>query len=179
MERDNLRFQVRLLEQDRQEASPDRLRQTVGNLQLENRNAVAVESEHLLLMAKLEEVQRQLQDGAAEGPHTLLSRSSLAAAPEDDEELDQIRFENRLLQKKLQQARAYSEQLEQDLMRSQLKSSQMRCQTAISREAAALQAAATAASASLPSSSGVPSSTVDVLVLGDGGEEVDQWHEGG
>lgn len=130
MDRENLRFQVRLLQQSHHDDQPERLRERLRHLEVENRSAEAVEGEHSQLKARLAEVERELESLEGRPPTAASVTGSSSAsgpsrAPTDvtsEETLDELRWENRLLQKRLLRLQRFSEDLQQDALRARLKS---------------------------------------------------------
>jgi len=116
MERDSLRFQIRCLRQDGQEAQPDHIREQVARLETENRNLVAVEDEREQLQARLGVVEREL--GAIDAPHDAWGPPSIVADPDI---LAQLRWENRLLEKRYYRMKRYNEQVRHGLLSARLK----------------------------------------------------------
>jgi len=128
MERDNLKFQLRLLERDGRESCSEGLREQLRAMEEENRNLPAVESEHELLLSRLEKAERELADlQAAEASRAQTPASSSAAGlPDDpdlaeDDEVSELRWENQLLRKRLRRMQQYSESLQEDEFRTRLK----------------------------------------------------------
>ncbi|CAJ1338595.1 unnamed protein product [Effrenium voratum] len=111
-ERENLQFQVRLLEQDLQERKPSFLELQVSRLEAENRTGAAVRDEHARLKKKLAELEA-LANLESEPMGTALKET--ANTPEADEELSLARWECRRLEKRLEQARSYNSQLMEEL----------------------------------------------------------------
>mmetsp|Transcript_136232 Transcript_136232/g.303506 ORF Transcript_136232/g.303506 Transcript_136232/m.303506 type:complete len:607 (-) Transcript_136232:75-1895(-) len=141
-ERENLRFQMTLLQRDKREAKPAQLRERVELLEAENRSGSAVESERLQLQGRLAEVERQLSElpvaaAAAEaGPPP-------KADDEDEDVVAELRWENQLLAKRLDSTARYAEQLHQEFLRARLQSSQRRqLEAASSRPSTSAGAAA-------------------------------------
>ncbi|CAK9099957.1 unnamed protein product [Durusdinium trenchii] len=122
-ERENLRFQVRLLERDVREREPSFIEKQIAQLEAENHSKVAVLEEFGRLTARRSQLQSALADmeGAqVQSPAlaALEASSFLAASNEvDDEDLDMARWECRRLEKRLAQARSYNCELLQDLER--------------------------------------------------------------
>mmetsp|Transcript_44108 Transcript_44108/g.116688 ORF Transcript_44108/g.116688 Transcript_44108/m.116688 type:complete len:558 (-) Transcript_44108:6-1679(-) len=104
VERENLRFQIRLLEQDGRDDEPARLRAKIEALETENKNSAAVVSERDLLQTRLADLQRGLVDTTGRG-------ETPPAESEESEECRELRWENSLLEKRLQRVLQYSEQL--------------------------------------------------------------------
>jgi len=101
VERENLRFQIRLLEQDGRDDEPARLRAKIEALEAENKNIAAVVSERDLLQTQLADLQRGLVD----------TTGGVEMESEESEECRELRWENSLLEKRLQRVLQYSEQL--------------------------------------------------------------------
>lgn len=127
MERENLHFQIRLLKQDGQEAQPDQLQEQVARLELENRSAAAVESEAQQLQKRLAEVERQAAALPPREPATAASPPPPPPAPPpsdaNDETLAELRWENRLLEKKVRSMAMYVDQQHTGMLRARLTSS--------------------------------------------------------
>lgn len=129
MDRENLRFQVRLLQQGHNDDQPERLRERLRHLEVENRSVGAVEGEHSQLKARIAEVERELESLEGRAPTAAsatgassTSGPSRAATDTSEEALDELRWENRLLHKRLLRLQRYSEDLQQDALRARLKS---------------------------------------------------------
>jgi len=116
IDRENLRFQVRLLEQDDVAQQVDRLRADVERLEVENRSSEAVQSENAQLQARLAEIEKQLSGTSSKSrpSHTdsVEKQDSLA----DDDTISELRWENKRLEKRLDQMRKYSEQLRHNFL---------------------------------------------------------------
>jgi len=108
-ERENLRFQVRLLEEDEKAGAPDEVLREVKRLETENRNMAAVESENAQLKARLEELERE-EAALTRGSGSKRGATSAEAAT-DSQALDELKWENRLLEKRLERLTSYTEQL--------------------------------------------------------------------
>lgn len=137
MERDNLRYQVKLVERDNYEATPVWLKERVELLELEVRAAPAVMSERDSLKARLAEVEHALAEvdrQAMAAPSSSSSRpgaKGIETVPEhgadDDEDLmEELSWEGKLLEKRLERARQYAGKLKQELLRAQLQSAHLR-----------------------------------------------------
>merc|ERR1712216_908463 len=126
IDRENLRFQVRLLEQDDVAQQADALTADVERLEVENRSSMAVQSEHAQLQARLAEVERQLsamnRNSTASQGKSGTQEQMAAAEEEDDEEMSQLRLENKLLEKRLDRMRKLSEQTRHSFLSAQVKS---------------------------------------------------------
>lgn len=109
-ERENLRFQVRLLQQDEKASEPDEVLQEVKRLETENRNIAAVESENTQLKARLQQLERE--------QHALPARK-ISDNGEDSDALAELKWENRLLEKRLERLTRYADQLRHGTMRNQ------------------------------------------------------------
>jgi Leucine-rich repeat (LRR) protein len=110
IERDNLRFHVRLLEQDGASQQREQLTTDIEHLELENRNDGAVRSEHAQLQARIAAVETELKAVEA----TPVQRSALSSEKQGyssgSDALSELRWENQLLEKRLNSMKQYSEQ---------------------------------------------------------------------
>lgn len=138
-ERENLRFQVRLLERDVEESQPAWLRERIERLELECRSSQAVTSEHDQLQSRLKEVEgalaalesgqavRQALGGDVEARPT--------AEPDEEDALEELKMEGRMLEKRLERSQRHVEKLQQEYLRAQLQSSHLRAEAAYGRAA--------------------------------------------
>lgn len=124
-ERENLRFQVRLLERDLRERKVDYLEEELQSLEAENRNQQAVQQETTRLLARrrtLQEADAELDTAALETgrqiPGANVQSKASMATEMDEDDLDLARWECKRLEKRLAQARSYNCQLLQELERS-------------------------------------------------------------
>eukprot|EP00929_Paragymnodinium_shiwhaense_P075060 TRINITY_DN38383_c0_g1_i1.p1 TRINITY_DN38383_c0_g1~~TRINITY_DN38383_c0_g1_i1.p1 ORF type:complete len:712 (-),score=164.15 TRINITY_DN38383_c0_g1_i1:90-2225(-) len=149
MTRDNLKFQVRLLERDAKEALPEKLEERIASLELENRSARALDDEQVQLQSRLSEVEEELKKlpaapeqlaaseagGAVSSKRPGSEKESHRASPtpsdasadhhpnaaEDESEvLQELRWENKLLEKRFKRLSQYSEDLAHAAMRQRL-----------------------------------------------------------
>jgi len=88
-------------------------------LELENRSILAVDTEHEQLQTRLDRVDSALAKLAEVEGHPRKSTS-------DPDVMDQLRWENKLLERRLERMARYNEQLQSDFQRAQLRSSQGR-----------------------------------------------------
>jgi hypothetical protein len=123
IDRENLRFQVRLLEQDKESQQIDQLHADIERLEIENRNSQAVHSEHSQLQCRLAEVEKALSM-AARSAATGTGNSHAQDASEDSDALDHLRWENQLLEKRLNRMKKYSDQLRHNFLSLQVKTRQ-------------------------------------------------------
>lgn len=127
MDRDNLKFEIRLLERDGHESGSEGLGEQLKALEEENKNMGAVESEHQLLLSRLEKAERELADAKAEEAGRAPSGSAAGPAAEvaafaaDDDEMDELRWENQLLRKRLRRMQQYAGNMQEDELRTRLK----------------------------------------------------------
>lgn len=128
MERDNLRFEVRLLQRDAKDAAPVGLAGQLERLQEENRAWPAVEGEHTQLKAHIARAEEDLSRLNAM-PTTKAadpgSSAQVASATSlvDEGLLGELRWENQLLRKRLQGLLRYTTQLQEHDLRARLQSS--------------------------------------------------------
>merc|ERR1712232_14089 len=135
MERENLRFQVRLLERGRRETQADGLAAQAARLEEENRTARAVDMEHEDLQRRIADIDAELANvscpmAIAAGAGFDMSkpaqqgqkRSQADGEQDEDETVAELRWENKLLVKRLQQVTRTGEQTHQDMLRTQLQS---------------------------------------------------------
>jgi len=122
-DRENLRFQVNLFQKDAREKQPEQLRQRVALLEVENQSARAVDHEHEQLQVRLAETERELT--ALDAGTIAEEEESLPMAADDpaaEDVLDEVRWENRLLEKRLQRLKQYTGQLHEGVLRARLQS---------------------------------------------------------
>jgi len=125
MERENLRFQVRLLEQDGASQQFEQLRADIEQLKLEIRNDAAVRGEHAQLIARIAEVDGELQ-AVEQEPNPQCARALTNQESDANQEvISQLRWENQLLEKRLQSMRKYGEQLRHGSLVAQVSSKQL------------------------------------------------------
>eukprot|EP00439_Symbiodinium_sp_Y106_P051410 s155_g6.t2 len=191
-ERDNLRFQLRLLQRDKSERQPSWLEQQVAYLEAENRNSAAVQDESDRLARRLQAVEAslaehdaepskvkavaeeaQVQEELSDGEKWILWNRELEccffrgrlASELDEDDINLARWECRNVERRLEQARSYNRALMEEL----------------------LVATASRTSAPQPPAEPRPSArgratrggaSVDVLTIGagPGGEDV-EWHK--
>lgn len=127
MERDNLRFEVRLLQRDAKDAAPVGLAEQLERLQEENRAWPAVEGEHTHLKALIAQAEGELSrlntmptsKAADLGGAQVATANSL----DDDGLLGELRWENKLLRKRLQGLSRHATELQEHDLRARLQSS--------------------------------------------------------
>eukprot|EP00931_Biecheleriopsis_adriatica_P104836 TRINITY_DN79456_c0_g1_i1.p1 TRINITY_DN79456_c0_g1~~TRINITY_DN79456_c0_g1_i1.p1 ORF type:complete len:605 (-),score=153.08 TRINITY_DN79456_c0_g1_i1:193-2007(-) len=124
-ERENLRFQVRLLQKDAHERQPDHFQKQVADLKVENRSMDAINDEHgqlQLALAEVDDLLARLDDQAhVDGSAKLQAEEDEAGA---EEGLTELRLEMRRLEKRLEQVKRYNTQLLEDVERAKLRSAQ-------------------------------------------------------
>merc|ERR1712192_291389 len=117
MERENLRFQIRLLEQDAAARTHEQMSSEIARLEAENRNILAVESENSLLKSRLADAEASLSrlrtPSVGNKPSTGgQGEDGSGANPEDENDvMERLRWENSLLEKRLNSTRKYCDQL--------------------------------------------------------------------
>jgi len=114
-ERENLRFQVRLLEQDGASQQLEQLSSDIKHLEMENRNDAAVRSEHAQLQARIAAVEAELK-AVEETPMKQATTSAKQLDSADSDALAQLRWENQLLEKRLNSMKKYSDQIRQSFV---------------------------------------------------------------
>jgi len=125
MERDNLRFEVRLLQRDAKETAPVGLTEQVERLQEENRAWPAVQGEHTQLKAHIARAEEELSrlNAMPMTKEADLGGANVASADVDDGHLGELRWENKLLRKRLQSLSRFTSQLQEHDLRARLESS--------------------------------------------------------
>ncbi|CAE6972929.1 inlA [Symbiodinium sp. CCMP2456] len=200
-ERDNLRFQLRLLQRDKSERQPSWLEQQVANLEAENRNSAAVQDESDRLARRLKAVDAALAELDAE-PSKVKAAAEEAQVLEDEDDINLARWECRNVERRLEQARSYNRALMEDLCRKRNRDEPLEEASAeedpemadmVSQNTQTLrrlrEEVATASRASAPQPPAEPrpnargrasrgGASVDVLTIGvgPGGEDV-EWHK--
>ncbi|CAE7347443.1 inlA, partial [Symbiodinium natans] len=116
-ERDNLRFQLRLLQRDESERQPSWLEQQVAYLEAENRNSAAVHDESERLTRRMKAVEAALAEVDAEPSQVKAVAAEVQAPEEDEDDLDLARWECRNVERRLEQARSYNRTLMEELCR--------------------------------------------------------------
>eukprot|EP00434_Breviolum_minutum_P006714 symbB.v1.2.005925.t1/scaffold314.1/size231647/4 len=196
-ERENLRFQVKLLERDLRERKVHFLEQEIQTLEAENRSWTAVKQESERLRRRRGEVEVALAELQTATPAVASASASMVASTDNEDDLDLARWECKRLQKRLSQARAYNYQLLQELEQRSFDESLPSQQKAeeevaalvsqneemLSKLRSDLRTAQTACAAPAPPARPPPNArrpgadAVDVLTIGAGpdGEDV-EWH---
>eukprot|EP00930_Biecheleria_cincta_P045162 TRINITY_DN31134_c0_g1_i1.p1 TRINITY_DN31134_c0_g1~~TRINITY_DN31134_c0_g1_i1.p1 ORF type:complete len:621 (-),score=150.74 TRINITY_DN31134_c0_g1_i1:38-1900(-) len=127
VERENLRFQVRLLEKDAREQTQEHFQKLVDDLEVENRSARAIEDESRALTQRSEELDVLMARLKDEVASQVSGATALEARlPEEGEDLEELRWECRRLQKRLDRARDYNRELLEDAERARLQSRSQR-----------------------------------------------------
>jgi len=122
MERDNLHFEVRLLQRDAKDAAPVGLAEQLERLKEENRAWPAVEGEHTQLKSHIARAEEELSRLNAM-PTTKAADSGSAQVAVDEGFLGELRWENQLLRKRLQGLSRYTTQLREHDLRARLQTS--------------------------------------------------------
>jgi len=123
-----------MLQRDGHDADPKRLKERIALLEVENRNMHAVQNEHAQLQTRFAELERELKacdassriESDAGTASSVSGRDAEHAESDRDDLLFQLRWENRLLEKRLKRLTEYSNQLSEDAMRARLQSSRRR-----------------------------------------------------
>lgn len=205
IDRENLRFQVRLLQEEHVEQQMEKIRADIERLEVENRSTHAVQSEHAQLQARLAEVDRQLSGSVQTASCQRAGPVNIGDSPEDDDAIDQLRWENSLLEKRLDRMKKFSEQSRHNCLSAQVRSRQSSSQgvhgakpteeiridpelhSILADNEAMLRrlhgdVSQTAAGKPLPSSvrgglaKHMQNSQVDVLTIGSEGSDDVEWH---
>eukprot|EP00933_Yihiella_yeosuensis_P053852 TRINITY_DN5214_c0_g1_i8.p1 TRINITY_DN5214_c0_g1~~TRINITY_DN5214_c0_g1_i8.p1 ORF type:complete len:606 (+),score=157.18 TRINITY_DN5214_c0_g1_i8:79-1896(+) len=124
-ERENLKYQVQLILRDRREAQPKHFQEKLAKLQAENRNARAVDDEHSTLTEQVQELDSQLAQLRQQSCSSQDAKTVVAEPVSED--VEDLQFEAKLLEKRLDRAKEYNKQLFQDAERAKLRSAARRC----------------------------------------------------
>jgi len=197
VERENLRFQVQLLQNDAREHQPEHFEKMIACLEVENRSRRAVDDEKVALERQLHEVDQLLAD---------LEHKAPEEAPEEDEDdLEELRWESQRLERRLEEAKRYNRELMEEAVQSAKLATAKGTPLAVAAELADLSedpeidqllsrneetlrrltgevrdtaTAMARQSASRSPPPGHDSSTVNVLTIGVGADGADvEWHK--
>jgi len=200
VERENLRFQVQLLQKDANERQPGHFEKMIASLEVENQSRRAVDDEKRALQRQLDELEQLLVEVSKmelkqEAEHHPQEQE------EDEDALEELRFESQRLERRLEEAKRYNRELMEDAVAAKPTSAKgiqmttepdltedpeidqllarneekLRRLTGEVRDTATAMARQAAARSPPP---GHNSSAIDVLTIGAGTDGADvEWHK--